>query len=175
MEVIHAANVAVDIVVGSVRNLGLEVVFQKTKAIFVYERRTVGAIASSRSPGGDYNGANGAPDEISGAHLQRPLGAHFERLASRLGRLADALAGIMPNLRPWCGSAAGMRPSGVPLWGAGLGQRDGARRPDSSMYKSDAALPRPSNIKGIQDDVACRRDESSRMFLPRISWDNNYR
>jgi len=68
-----------------------------------------------------------------------------------------------------------MRPSGVPLWSAGLGQRDGARRPDSSMYKSDAALPRPSNIKGIQDDVACRRDESSRMFLPRISWDNNYR
>jgi len=61
MEVIHAANVTVDIVVGSVKNLGLEVMFQKAKAIFVYERRKVGAIASSRSPGGDYSGANGAP------------------------------------------------------------------------------------------------------------------
>lgn len=50
MEVIHAANVAIDIVVGSVRNLGLEVMLQKTEAIFVYERRKIGAIASSGSP-----------------------------------------------------------------------------------------------------------------------------
>ena len=55
------------IVVGTVRELGLQVAPHKTEAIFVYDRRR-GAAASGDNPGEDNDGAGETPDEISGPY-----------------------------------------------------------------------------------------------------------
>ncbi|XP_018358518.1 PREDICTED: uncharacterized protein LOC108758204 [Trachymyrmex cornetzi] len=112
-------------VIGFVRKLGLEVAPQKTQAVLFYDRKR-GSPLPAEIQVGTTSIRVGLQMKYLGFTIDGlwEFGAHFEQLTPRLGRLTDALAGIMPNLHgPGVAARRGYMHAvlaallyGVPVW-----------------------------------------------------------